>query len=82
MQSAYDEILDFVTSAPSLSQIVTFEHSALTVERVLYLEQAEAEGKITDDEKIELREFEKALYFIEQLKIRAERRLQRGEGLS
>lgn len=76
MQTAYDEILDFVTSAPTLQQIVSFSHSAQTLERVRYLEGASDSNRITPDELHELREFQKAAAFIEQLKIRARRRLE------
>lgn len=79
MNMAYDEILDFVTSAPTLEQISAFEHSPATLERVAYLMTAEANGEITSEEKDELREFQKAAYFVEQLKIRAQRRLHQGE---
>jgi hypothetical protein len=54
---------------------VAFEHSPGTLERVAYLITVEAAGEITPEEKDELREFQKAAYFIDQLKIRAGRRL-------
>ena len=79
MYSAYDEILDFVTSAPALEEILAFKHSPTTLERVIYLERAEADGTINEAEKLELREFEKAAYFIEQLKLRAARRIKSGD---
>ncbi len=75
MFRAYDEILDFVISAPTLEQIVAFRHSDETLARVNYLESAEHAERITHEEAEELREFRKAAYFIEQLKIRARRRL-------
>jgi hypothetical protein len=76
MHAAYDEILDFVTSAPSLMQIANFTHSFTTQERVDYLLMAEERGTLSHEESHELREFQKAAYFIDQLKIRARRRLQ------
>lgn len=75
MISAYDEILDFVTSGPTLEAIVAFEHSPQTLERVRYLEAGEAEDGLDDAERFELREFRRATEFMEQLKIRARRRL-------
>lgn len=75
MINAYDEILDFVTSSPSLQQIVDFEHSPRTVQRVVYLMDNEAAGLLSAEEREELREFKKAAYFIDQLKLRARRRL-------
>jgi hypothetical protein len=79
MNLAYEELLDFMTSGPTLEQIIKFEHSPATLERVAYLMTAESTGEIKPEEKEELREFQKAAYFVDQLKIRAQRRLQQGE---
>ena len=76
MQTAYEEILDFVTSAPTLRQIVEFSHSEATRERVDFLLLEEESGFLMPAEREELREFHKAVYFIDQLKIRAMRRLE------
>ena len=76
MQTAYEEILDFVTSAPTLRQIVEFTHSEATRERVKFLLSEEESGFLMPSEREELREFQKAVYFIDQLKIRAKRRLE------
>jgi len=76
MQTAYEEILDFVTSAPTLQQIVEFTHSEGTRERVEFLVAEEESGFLMPNEREELREFQKAVYFIDQLKIRAQRRLE------
>jgi hypothetical protein len=75
MVNAYDELLDFVTSGPTLQQIVDFQHSTQTLERVQYLLWLEETQTYSPEEHEELREFHKAAYFIEQLKIRARRRL-------
>ena len=72
---AYDEILDFVTSAPTLDQIIAYQHSGATLERVNYLRDAEEEDSLTEEEREELLEFLRASEFMEQLKIRAKRRL-------
>jgi hypothetical protein len=76
MQTAYEEILDFVTSAPTLRQIVEFTHSEATRERVNFLMAEDESGFLMPSEREELREFQKAVYFIDQLKIRAMRRLE------
>ncbi len=76
MQAAYEEILDFITSSPTLRQIVGFTHSAATLERLNYLLTESETGFLTVSESEELREFQKAVDFIEQLKIRARRRLE------
>jgi hypothetical protein len=79
MTSAYEEILDFITSAPTLEQIVAFRHSEATVQRVAYLNERKQAGKLSRAEKDELREFERSAHFIEQLKVRAQRRIELGE---
>jgi hypothetical protein len=79
MIAAYEEILDFVTSAPTLQQIVSFTHSTQTLERVAWLEEAARNETISAEELLELREFQKAAAFIDQLKIRASRRLQKSK---
>lgn len=76
MQTAYEEILDFVTSAPTLRQIIEFTHSEATRERVDFLMAEDESGFLMPNEREELREFQKAVYFIDQLKIRALRRLE------
>jgi hypothetical protein len=73
--TAYDEILDFITSAPSLEQILNFEHSPKTVARVNYLLECVDDDTITDLERDELKEFSRANELMEQLKVRAKRRL-------
>lgn len=75
MVNAYDELLDFVTSGPTLEQIVEFQHSSQTLERVHYLNWLHEHQQESPEDREELREFHKAAYFIEQLKIRAKRRL-------
>lgn len=75
MPHAIDEILDFVTSSPSLEQIVSFTYSDETLERVSYLSQKDTENALTSQEADELREFKRAAHVMEQLKIRAQRRL-------
>lgn len=72
---AYDEILDFVTSAPTLQQIIDFAHSDATLERVEYLTEAETNDSLSDEERAELREFRRASEFMDELKIRARRRI-------
>ena len=75
MQRAIDEILDFVTSSPSLDEIVSFVYSDETLERVTYLTEQDAEDALTAEEQAELREFQRAAHVMDQLKVRAQRRL-------
>lgn len=81
MQRAIDEILDFVTSSPSLDAIVSFTYSNETLERVTYLTEGEAEDNLTSEEQNELREFQRAAHVMEQLKIRARRRIRTATSL-
>lgn len=75
MSRAIDEILDFVTSAPKLDEIIDFAYSDETVERVNYLNERQTAGELSREEQDELREFERAAHVMEQLKIRARRRM-------
>lgn len=75
MNRAIDEILDFVTSSPTLYEIKVFTYSNETLSRVTYLNEREADNSITVEEAQELREFQHAAHVMEQLKIRAERRI-------
>lgn len=77
MTQAFDEVLDFVTSSPTLRQIINFQHSPETLARVAYLRGTGEMDGLAENELFELKEFEKADYFMRQLKIRAQRRLER-----
>jgi hypothetical protein len=72
---ALEEILDFITSQPSLEAIVNFSHSEPILERVDYLIGLEEGDEMSEEEHEELRQFYRAHEFMEQLKIRAKRRL-------
>jgi hypothetical protein len=72
---ALEEILDFITSQPTLEEIVNFSHSQPILERVEYLIAAAEGNEMTEAEHEELRQFYRAHEFIEQLKVRAKRRL-------
>lgn len=75
MQRAIDEILDFVTSSPSLEAIVNFKYSDETLERVNHLSEKSNDDALSQEELLELSEFKQAAHIMEQLKIRAQRRL-------
>lgn len=72
---AYEEYVKFVTSAPTLEQIVTFRPSDATRRRVRQLVDLQRAGKLSPDDKEELDEFVRAEEFFRKLKVRAERRL-------
>lgn len=73
--SAYEEILDLITSSPTLEQIVTFELSETAYARVQYLEEREQANLLSKGEQSELRDFQRAADFMNQLIVRAQRRL-------
>ncbi|MCA9907415.1 MAG: hypothetical protein KC519_02115 [Anaerolineae bacterium] len=75
MHTAYEEILDFITTGPSLQSIVDFQLSEDTMFRVAYLLKREDAGLASEEETEELREFTRADHFMQQLKVRARRRL-------
>lgn len=76
MQTACDEMVAFVTSGPTLREIIGFHHSDETVKRVIYLVDAYHLGTLSEREERELRRFYKYEHFVDELKRRAYRRLQ------
>lgn len=71
----YVELLEFLTSSPSLEEIINYQHAPATLARVRFLAQARRLGTINLDEKSELDEFYRANEFLEKLQVRARRRL-------
>lgn len=74
-EQAYDEYLEFLTSAPSLEQIVDFEPSVETQMRIQHLFDIQDSGMLSNEEKVELDEYTKAAHFMDMLKVRARRKL-------
>ena len=74
---AYDEILEFVTSGPSLEQIIAFRLSDRTRQRIRELIEASRKRALTEQEQHELDEFTRMQYFMDGLKKRAQRRVVR-----
>ena len=75
MMKAYDEYLEFLTSAPSLAEINNFEPAPETKTRAQYLFDTHDADMLTQEERLELDEYAKAVYFMEMIKIRARRKL-------
>lgn len=75
MAKAYDEIQEFLTSAPSLEEILVFDLSLETRERVRTLVNIQREGRLSDSELAELEEFQRVKTLVEELQVRARRRL-------
>ncbi len=74
--SAYDEVVDFLTSEPTPEQIIAFRPSLAVQERINHLLEANRNGTITSDEQSELDEFEEIEHLMRRLKIRAHTKLQ------
>lgn len=71
----YDEVYDFLLSAPSPEAVIAFRPSEETQTRVRYLLEANRSGTLSTDEQAELDEFSSVEHFVRMLKIRAERKL-------
>lgn len=74
-QTAYDEMLSFMRSGPSLEQIISYQHSADTLARVAYLKRGAKTVTLNEAEWRELKEFKRIEHFMQSLRIRAMRRL-------
>jgi hypothetical protein len=73
--SVYDEVLEFLTSAPTPEQIIAFRPSEAIQERVRYLLDMNRNGTLTAEEQVELDEFEQVEHFMRRLKIHARTKL-------
>ena len=72
---AYDEYLEFLTSGPSLDDIIDFRPSSETRARAQYLFDNHDADLLSYEEHQELSEYAKAVYFMEMIKLRARRKL-------
>jgi hypothetical protein len=75
-ENAYGEYIDFITSQPTIEQILDFRPSLHTQKRVRYLMNGKLQKSLTQEEILELEEYYKATRFLHQLKQRAQRRLE------
>ena len=71
----YDEVYDFLLSAPSPEAVMAFRPSEETQARVRYLLEANRSGTLSADEHAELDEFSSVEHFVRMLKIRAQQKL-------
>lgn len=71
-----DDILDFLASTPTPSDIIAYEPSPTLIERSHYLHQQNRLDLLTDAEREEFEELRQLNHFMNQLKIRARLRLQ------
>jgi hypothetical protein len=73
--SAYEEILDFLTSRPTPEQIVAFRPSPIVEARINQLLESNRNGTLTSEEQSELDEFEQIEQLMRRLKIHAHGKL-------
>ncbi len=73
--SMLDEIVEFVTTSPSLKEITEFELSEDLKQRSHYLFEQNRAGRISAEELDELDELLKMGHFVNMLKIRAREKL-------
>ena len=71
----YDEVYDFLLSAPSPEAVIAFRPSDETQARVRLLLEAHRAGTLSLDEQAELEEFSQVEHFVRMLKIRARHKL-------
>ena len=67
----FDEILDFLASAPTQEQIIAFRPSDRLQSRASDLLDKNRSGNLTPDERVELDEFQRMNHFMTMLKARA-----------
>jgi hypothetical protein len=72
----WDEIDEFLISAPTPEQIVAFRPSEIVQERVRFLLERNREGRLTADEHTELEEHSAVENFMRRLKLKALTKLQ------
>ncbi|CAN5370314.1 hypothetical protein BH09BAC4_BH09BAC4_47950 [soil metagenome] len=68
---AYTEFVDFIVTGISPQQILAFRPLEETRERVRYLLAMEKAGKISEEEEVELNEFEQFEHVMRMAKARA-----------
>jgi hypothetical protein len=67
----FDEVIDFLVSAPTPEQIIAFGPSDALQARVRYLLDANRNATLTAEERAELDEFARLNHFMSMLKARA-----------
>jgi len=75
MLQVHEEIMQFITSGPSLEQILEYRPSEPMRDRIQYLINSSRSGELTPQERRELDEYTRIEYFMSKLKKRARRRL-------
>jgi hypothetical protein len=73
---AYDEVYEFLLSAPTPQQVIEFRPSRQLQERIRELLEANDEGLLASDQRAELDEFLQVEHFVRMLKIKARQKLE------
>lgn len=76
----YDEFAEFITSEPTLEQIVQFQVSEMAQSRISELLAANRNRRLTDSEEIELNEYQRLEHIVRRAKIRALQKLAQRKG--
>jgi hypothetical protein len=71
----FDEVLDFLASAPTVEQILAFQPSEAIAERSHYLMEQNRSDRITSEERAELDEFLRINHMVNMLKAKARKNL-------
>jgi len=71
-----NEILDFLASTPTPEDIIAYQPSQSLVDRSHYLHDRNRQGALTDAERTEFEELRHINHFMNQLRIRAQLKLQ------
>ena len=70
-RKSFDEIIDFFARGPSPAEVLTFQPSDETLDRVRYLLDRNAADKLTGEEAEELECFGEVEHFVQLVKARA-----------
>lgn len=73
--TAYDEFVEFITSLPTLEQIIAFRLSDHAEARIRELLDANQRRRLSDDEAAELEEYTRLEHLVRKAKICAAEKL-------
>lgn len=71
----FDEIIDFIASAPTPEQIIAYRPSDALEQRLHDLLERNRQDLLTAEERVELDEFLRMNHFMNMVKIRARQKL-------
>jgi hypothetical protein len=71
----FDEVYEFLLSAPTPQEVIAFRPSEPTLARIRDLLARNTEGALTSDQQTELDEYQRVEHFVRMLKIKARQKL-------